>query len=172
MDIQGEITKMSTDIVNKKSKLWQYLPLEIRGLIRDGEQLVTVVDSSSTDGVSDYSYLVFPFAKAYEGFLKRLFLDLDMITEDAYYGERIRIGKILDPFYTRHEQSVYQKILRHKKGGRQISERLWRIWRHGRNQVFHYFPHNFRRLNHEEAMEIVREFISVMEAAVEVFALE
>jgi hypothetical protein len=34
------------------------------------------------------------------------------------------------------------------------------------NQVFHYFPHNFRSLTLNEALEIVHEVIGAMENAV------
>ena len=103
-------------VINRKSKLWEYLTEEIQGLISDGESLI--IESQKDDWpVSDYSYLVFPFAKAYEGFLKRLFLDLDMIREDEYYGDEIRIGRILNPFYNDKKHSVYEKLGKHKKVG-------------------------------------------------------
>ena len=159
-------------VVNRKSRLWKYLADEIKGLIVDGEHLLTLVEKSPIKGVSDYSFLVFPFAKAYEGFLKRLFLDLDMVTEDEYYGEHIRIGKVLDPFYREKDKSVYEKIKKHTQGGRELSEKLWYAWRHGRNQVFHYFPHNFRKLDYEEAFELVGRFAEAMEEVVDVFELE
>ncbi len=154
-------------VIEKSSKLWEYLPEEIQGLILDGEQLLSLVESSHISGVSDYSYIVFPFAKAYEGFLKRLFLDLDMIKEDEYYGEDIRIGQVLNPFYRDERRSIYKKILEHKKGGRQLSEALWWVWRNGRNQVFHYFPHNYKKLEYKEACDLIEKFASAMSQAAE-----
>lgn len=157
---------MVKEVIEKDSKLWEYLPKEIKGLISDGEQLLSLVDSSSGK-VSDYSYLVFPFAKAYEGFLKRLFLDVGVIKEDEYYGERIRIGRLLNPFYEDKKRSAYEGLARHKRGSKDISERLWRIWRKGRNQVFHYFPHNFRHLQYDEALDIIQEIVGSMTEAVD-----
>lgn len=152
-------------LVDRRSKLWAYLPEEIRGLISDGENLVEECPEMK-GRVSDYSHLVFPFAKGYEGFLKHLFLDLGLIREEEFYGDDIRIGRILNPYFKDKDYSVYSKLRKHSSKGSQISERLWNIWKRGRNQVFHYFPHNFRRLSEHEAQEIIKEFLGAMEEAV------
>lgn len=117
--------------------------------------------------VSDYSYLVFPFSKAYEGFLKKFFLDLGMIREDEYYGDEIRIGRILNPVFKRKGFSVFRKLKRRNSGSGEAAERLWAIWKRGRNLVFHYFPHNFRSLAFNEAVEVIKELIAAMSEAVE-----
>lgn len=153
------------EVVKKDSKLWEYLHEEIRGLVTDGEKLL--INCHTLEGnVSDYSYLVFPFAKAYEGFLKRFFLDLELIREEEFYGEDIRIGRILNPLFKKKGFSVYSKLAKHKSYNEKDAEKLWKIWKRGRNKVFHYFPHNFRRLSQEEALNIIEEFVSAMETAV------
>ena len=82
------------DIIDKKSKLWIYMPEEIRGLILDGEFLL--LDCHATSGkVSDYSYLVFPFSKAYEGFLKQIFLDMGLIREEDFYVIPLPMSQLL-----------------------------------------------------------------------------
>ena len=151
-------------IIKRDSKLWNYFPEEIQGLIVDGEHLM--VDCHSlTSKVSDYSYLVFPFAKAYEGFLKNFFLDLGLIKEDEFYGDDIRIGRILNPIFMEKAFSVYTKLKKTKGVDESVPGMLWESWKKGRNQVFHYFPHNFRRLSKEEAAEIINDFVQAMEAA-------
>ena len=89
-----------------------------------------------------------------------------MIREDEYYSDDIRIGRILNPRFTHEKNSVYKKLLVHSKGGEVLVEKLWNVWRKGRNRVFHYFPHNFRKLSYAEALEIIKEELSVMEAVV------
>ncbi len=154
-------------VIERRSKLWRYLPEEIRGLIEDGEHLL--IECHAISGkVSDYSYLVFPFAKAYEGFLKHLFLDLELIHEEDFYGDDIRIGRVLNPIFSEKKGSVYKRLKEYSSNGKKVADRLWNIWTHGRNQIFHYFPHNFRRIGNHEANEIIKEFIGSMEAAVEV----
>jgi len=154
------------DIIDKNTHVWGYLTDELKGLVSDGELLIShAQETPERHKVSDYSYLVFPFAKAYEGFLKKLFLDLKVIKESDYYGDEIRIGKLLNPYY-RKKDSVYGRLCADKRSGKELAERLWAIWRKGRNQVFHYYPHNFRRLTYNEAMDIVLEFVDAMYAAV------
>lgn len=150
------------EVISKDSTLWKYLEEDLKGLILDGEHLIT---QENRAGVSDYSYLVFPFSKAYEGFLKRFFLDLDLIREDEYYGDTIRIGRILNPLFIKKKFSVYKR-LRGMPGTEDVAEKLWDIWKRGRNLVFHYFPHNFRKLSYEEALEIISELIEAMNLAV------
>lgn len=152
----------------RKSVLWDYLTAEQRGLIEDGELLVEQAHKMP-HGVSDYSYLVFPFSKAYEGFLKKLFLDMKLMRPEDYYGEDIRIGKILNPHFIKEHGSIYNRVCKgvDKNGENKVAARLWGTWKKGRNLVFHYFPHNFRRLSFTEAKEIIEEIIGSMNYAME-----
>lgn len=152
-------------LVDRTSKLWEYLSEELRGLIQDGEVLLDHADANRNI-ISDYSYLVFPFSKAYEGFLKMFYLDLNLIREDEYFSDDIRIGRILNPDYIRDNEHIYKNSCLLRNGGSSLSARLWNIWKKGRNRVFHYFPHNFRKLNYEEALEIINELINAMTEAV------
>lgn len=153
------------ELIDKNSILWNYLSEGQQGLIAEGELLANDLDlHPDFRKVSDYSYLVFPFAKAYEGFIKKLLLDLDLITEADYYGEEIRVGRILNPHFI-NQKSVYGKMCLNS-GVDPVSEKLWKMWKKGRNEVFHYFPHNFRKLEYSEALEIIREMLDVMTEAV------
>lgn len=152
-------------LVEKDSVLWKYLPTEIQGLINDGEILLDHAQEHISD-ISDYSYLVFPFAKAYEGFLKRLFLDLNLIREDQYYGDDIRIGRILNPHFISEKENVFDKVCSHAGNGTDVAMQMWRAWKNGRNEVFHYFPHNFRRLTFEEASKIITELVEAMKVGI------
>jgi len=157
-------------IIDKQTYLWSYLSDEQKGLILDGEQLLS--DSKHLSSISDYSFLVFPFAKAFEGFLKKLFLELGLIGEDEYYGDDIRIGKLLSPYFMKkHEGSLYKKLCLGKYAGKELTEDLWKAWKKGRNLVFHYFPHNFRKLTFDEALEIINDFGRIMARSVEKCAI-
>ena len=153
--------------VNRTSILWEYLSEELQGLISDGEILFSEAEDPMAKGkISDFSYLVFPFSKAYEGFLKKLFLDLNLMREDEYYSDDIRIGRILNPHYIDDHYKKYKNICLRPGTNEDLSVRLWEVWRKGRNQVFHYFPHNFRHLSFDEASEIISSILSVMEESV------
>ena len=154
-------------LIERNTSLWHYLPDEIQGLVADGETLVNfVLSSDKSPEISDFSFMVFPFAKAYEGFLKKLFLDIGMIRPDEYYGDDIRIGRILNPSYLAEKGNVFAKFCENYPDKKQLSRTLWDAWKQGRNSVFHYFPHNFKKLDFEEAMNLIRGFVDAMEEAI------
>lgn len=159
--------------IDKTSFFWNYLSEGQRGLIEEGLYLLEDVKNHPDVRITDYSYLVFPFAKAYEGFLKKLFLDLGFIPKNVYEGDHFRIGRALNPHLEkklRHE-SVYDRISSHT-GNTQLADKLWSIWKKGRNLVFHYFPHNLRALTLTDAENIIEEMLSVMTKATEESKLE
>ena len=155
------------EVFNKEGTLWNYLPTEIKGLLEDGETILSFVERyHKEEPLSDYSFMVFPFSKAYEGFLKRFLLDSGLIKEEDYYSDDIRIGRILNPNFIRERSNVFNKLCDKSKDGKDVPKRLWMVWKRGRNLVFHYFPHNFRRLGYEEALEIINEIADAMDSAV------
>ncbi len=153
--------------IDKSSFLWKYLSDGQKGLIDEGIYLLNDLKEHPDENITDYSYLVFPFAKAYEGFLKKFFLDSGFISAKEYGSDHFRIGRALNPQLERQLRrwSAYDKIVR-KCGDRELADELWNVWKRGRNQVFHYFQHNLRALALSEAEEIINEMLSVMDRAI------
>ena len=149
-------------MLDKSSFLWQYLSTHQKELIEDGEKLF-VAAKTQGEPLHDYSYLVFPYAKAYEGFLKKLFFDLGFIDEQTYRGERFRIGRALNPSLERalRYESIYDKLVGFC-GSRELANELWQVWKKGRNLLFHYFPHNINKITLHEAQNIRDEMLSAM----------
>jgi hypothetical protein len=154
---------------------WNYVEADLQELLVASEFLVNVVKSWGGDLPSgsrvfhDYSFVVFPAAKAYEGFLKKLFLDLGFISNEDYSGKRFRIGKALNPFLDdrfRNKESVYDKIVKHC-GGKELADELWDAWTKGRNLVFHWFPEDKRAVSFTEAEEKIKLIINAMDRAFE-----
>lgn len=154
-------------IIPTESNLWQYLSPEQQKLAADGQLLLEDRQLHPNEQISDYSYLVFPYAKLYEGFLKQLFRDLAVIADRDYRSDHFRIGKVLSPNLVRRlgPRSAYGQIER--RFGRDLADRLWHAWKEARNLVFHYFPHNYRALTQAEALKLVRLTAAAMSAAVE-----
>ncbi len=150
-----------------ESKLWQYLSDDQRVLARDGEFLIADTDRHHNQFPTDYSYLVFPFAKMYEGFLKQLFLDLSIITVKEFRSDHYRVGKTLSPNLVGmlKFRSAFGQI--ETRFGSDLAIQLWQTWKNGRNLVFHYFPHNYRSLNLEQAKITVQRIVDAMNRAVE-----
>lgn len=144
-------------------KLTEFLKPELLPLWADGEKLV----ASAGGGFSDYSFVVFPFAKVYEGFLKKLFLQIGAITENQYNNDRWRVGRALNPQLERelrHTESIYDRLAALCQGAI-LPEALWEAWKHGRNQVFHFWPGKSAPLSMERAKEIIGAIEKAMEMA-------
>ncbi|MBI2036160.1 hypothetical protein HYT17_00780 [Candidatus Microgenomates bacterium] len=151
-------------MIDKRQVLWQYLSAHQKELIEDGEQLF--FHAGELAEIHDYSYLVFPYAKAYEGFLKKLFFDLKFIDESTYRGDRFRIGKALNPSLEKRlrHNSIFDKLVLYC-GGQELANELWQVWKKGRNLLFHYFPHNEHKITLIEAENIRDEILLAMKKA-------
>ncbi len=144
-------------------EFWQYIPQEQKDLILEGQYLMNDIIKEHAYRFKDYSFLIFPFAKAYEGFLKRLFKDIGFISHLDYISDHLRLGKLMSPNLMGQlgDRSLYKKIS--AAAGDELAGKIWDMWKVGRNQIFHYFPHNLKAVSFEEAEGIVNKFIEVME---------
>ncbi len=148
---------------------WDYLEEDLQGLIKES---LFLAEKSETwkQKFHDYSFVVFPAAKAYEGFLKKLFLDMGFITNNDYYGKRFRIGKALNPSLDRRrfrrKQGVYNKLVNYC-GGRDLADGMWSTWKECRNSLFHWFPDEKNVVNLPEAKQKVVLILNTMDAAFE-----
>ena len=116
----------------------------------------------------DYSFIVFPMAKAYEGFLKKYFYDLGLISLAMYNDKHFRIGRSLNPDIhpsRRENDWVYGGLV--EICGTEVSRNLWETWLSCRNQLFHYFPTFEKRLSLEESGKHLEQLAAAMETAVE-----
>ena len=152
----------------EKKNWWGYLEKDLQGLLREATLLIEKV-SLWDEKFPDYSFVVFPAAKAYEGFLKRLFLDRGFISENDYYGKRFRVGKALNPSLEkrlRAKESVYDKIVQFC-GGKDLADKMWNTWKVCRNLLFHWFPKEKNAINFDQSKERVALIIETIDAAFE-----
>lgn len=118
--------------------------------------------------VVDYGYLIYPAAKAYEGFLKSFFYKHGLIDSYMYKSEHFRIGKAINPDLPqkyREDGWVYDDLAR--LFGDDIPERLWSTWRKCRNHVFHYKPDKLRLYTLVEAQIKIELIFSAIALTVE-----
>lgn len=149
--------------ISHDSPLWEYLSEQQRVLADDGAFLWADSARHINEEPTDYSYIVFPYAKLFEGFLKQAFLDLGIIRKQEYFSEKYRIGKALSPTLVPRlgDKSAYKLLT--KRYGVNLAEELFVTWKEGRNLVFHYFPHNYRSLSRENAGKTIDLLITTME---------
>lgn len=146
---------------------WNYLSEHQKDLIREGDFLMREVIPKTHHQFKDYSFLIFPYAKAYEGYLKQLFLDIGFISHLDYISDHFRLGKFLSSHLVGNlgDASLYKQI--HMSSTRNLAEDIWQTWKLGRNQIFHYYPHNTRLVTYEDAIDISNTILQVMEKAYE-----
>lgn len=145
---------------------WNYIDRDLKELLKESELLVDHVSEWEMK-FHDYAFVVFPAAKAFEGFLKTLFHDLGFINDDDYYGKRFRIGRALNPALEprfREEESVYDKLEEFCQG-KELPEALWTMWKRGRNMSFHWFPNEQNAISFEESKQLVNEIFDTMDLA-------
>lgn len=144
--------------------LQSFLENDLYALWTDGERLL----ASASGGFHDYSFVIFPFAKVYEGFLKKLLFRIGAIDERQYQNDRWRVGRALNPQLEkdlRGSESVYDRLVQYCGGGHELADSLWEAWRDGRNRIFHYFPDEYKTLSFLEAKDIVIKIEKAMEMA-------
>ena len=151
---------------NLKNKPWyDYLEEDLRELLEESFELIQKVPSWQ-DGFHDYSFIVFPAAKAYEGFLKKMFFDLKFIGENEYFGTHFRIGKALNPQLEerfRETEGVYDKLVVLDDGKKDLGDLLWDTWKNCRNLVFHWFPDEKRAITFDDAKDRVGKVINAID---------
>lgn len=143
---------------------WNYLEEDLQELLKEAFLLLEIFEKDTASTFHDYSFIVFPAAKAYEGFLKKVFLDLGFISRQDYFGRRWRVGKALNPYLEKEfrQESIYDKIVRFC-GGKDLADQLWQTWRLCRNLIFHWFPDEKRVISLTEARSRILMIIKVFD---------
>lgn len=144
-------------------QFWNYLSQPQKDLILEGQYLMNDVVRHGNYHFKDYSFLIFPFAKAYEGFLKQIFRDVKFISHLDYISDHLRLGKLLSPNLIERlgDRSLYLKLQQSTTTA--MAEEIWHVWKIGRNEIFHYFPHNLKAVTFPQAETLVNEIVDSME---------
>jgi hypothetical protein len=122
-------------------------------------------ERASMDTFEHYGFLVFPAAKAYEGYLKNYLYTMGLVTEHQVYSEHFRIGKALNPDLPksyRKDDWVFERLS--TTCGEKTAGLLWEAWREGRNKVFHFNDGHESLSLVEAEMKIDMIFAAIAEA--------
>lgn len=163
---------------NISEELMRFLPDMQKEFIADSLQLLEyhfacqhqeeagVAAAHQMPDFYDHSFIVFPLAKAYEGFLKYFFFQMHIITKEQYHSHKFRIGRSFNPDLPekfRDNEWLFDDVA--KFCSREMALEMWDIWLTGRNHLFHYFPDERHVLTLDQARKKVQEFLHVMERA-------
>lgn len=144
---------------------WNQLEPDLQSLFEQSVELTRRVKYWDQN-FDDYSFIVFPAAKAYEGFLKNFFLDMGFITKEQYLGRKFRIGRALNPDLEkkyRIKEGVYDKLTKYCKSP-DLSEKLWNTWKESRNKLFHWFANEANIVSYPEAKERIEMIVDSIDS--------
>lgn len=147
----------------KEKEWWTYLGEDLQALLTQSLYLCKIAKEFDS---RDYSFVIFPAAKAYEGFLKKLFYELGFINDDEYFGKHFRIGKSLNPNLPKEirKYGVHTKLIAYT-GSKELADQLWETWRICRNLTFHWFPEEKNAISLSEASEGINMIINSIDKA-------
>jgi hypothetical protein len=134
------------------------LPTDLQKLIRQSYELFQREVRMSSH-FFDYSFILFPIAKAYEGYLKKFLHDQQMITLATYQSKRFRIGRSLNPDIRgdqRDEWWLYDDLV--ALCGEELARDVWSGWIECRNHIFHYYvgsTNNFTLTQVQKKVELL-----------------
>lgn len=152
---------------HKNQPWFQYLSQEQKHLVNDAFALLDLHKQNDYH-LHDYAFIVFPMAIAYEGFLKKFFFELNLISERQYNGDYFRIGKSLNPDLPKRFQDdewVWDNIS--ELCSTDLANQLWNTWKDCRNRLFHFFPHLSKDhiISISQAQDSINQLQSTMQAA-------
>ncbi|MCX7997185.1 MAG: hypothetical protein N2691_05555 [Patescibacteria group bacterium] len=144
---------------------WNYLSIPQQDLIIEGNYLKDQIINDAEYSFKDYSFLVFPFSKAYEGYLKQIFLDVGFISHLDYVSDHFRVGKMLSPNLREKngERSIYTQIERSISA--EFADEVWSTWKLHRNEILHYYPHNLKAITFQTADYVAKKILQTMQNA-------
>jgi len=135
--------------LDEQQPWFQYLTPDQKALVRQSFVLLNRERTNRQPAFTDYSFVIFPLANAYE-------------------SDHFRIGKSLNPDLSpryRDPDWVVDRLDRlcGTIKSQSYSQLLWQTWKACRNQLFHYFPHHQRSLSLKEAEDRLGQLIQTME---------
>lgn len=149
--------------------LYDFLSQESRRLARESLSLIEwLALPAARPPIKDFSFAVFPIAKAYEGFLRDYFYQVGLLTEKEYQDKHFRIGRSFNPDLPnklRNEDWIYDDVA--GACSEKVARDLWDAWVQSRNHLFHYYAHGKYQVTYEGAISRISQLIQAMEAALE-----
>ncbi len=97
--------------------------------------------------LSDYSFIVFPLAKAYEGILKKILVKTGVLTEaELLQNPNITINRFYNPL----EKGAIYQTLKDKTRDKVIPHVIFSVYQECRNQILHYDQYRDNRIDNIE----------------------
>jgi hypothetical protein len=152
---------------------YEYLTEAMQDLVGEAFYLLEKHEMEAF-GFHDYSFVVFPAAKAYEGFVKKYIVDLGILPLAKVNSRLFRVGKSLNPALPpkfRNKTWIYDDLKSFCQElddkGENTAELMWEAWQQGRNKLFHFFPGHEEFISLTVARHKLELIVEAMKMAVE-----
>ena len=150
----------------RETTWWGFLDEGQKDLVMQSWQLLEMAGGGKQ--FHDYSYVVFPMAKAYEGFLKKWFYSLGLIDKATYEGHKFRLGKALNPDLPEKYRSDWWMFgPLEERYGEKLPQQLWLAWKECRNLLFHFFPQHTHFIAIADAKERLEQLSAAMAVTIQ-----
>lgn len=113
---------------------------------------------------ADYGFIVFPMAKAFEGYMKDWLMHQGLISHQTWSSQRFRLGRALNPDVAPPQRDhwwLYDDVSR--VCGKELARMIWTSWLECRNHVFHYFPDASKAMDLADAEACLLQLNQTME---------
>ena len=118
-----------------------------------------------------YSFVVFPMAKAYEGFIKLYLKKTGILNRSDYIDVKFRIGRALNPDISdRHKDEWWLFDDLERACGKDTARAMWNAWIECRNHVFHFYFDDEIEMDLEEAKNKLIQMNTAMAKAMQCLA--
>lgn len=117
--------------------------------------------------LSDYSIIILPIAKVYEGILKKILVEAEIIGEEEIrINPGINVGHYFNPV---GNNKIFNHIKDHARD-RVVPHIIYATYQECRNQILHYDPHKDNRIKNIEDVEFyVKRIMHAIDKAYETF---
>jgi len=133
----------------QSKELDEFVGTDLLELYLDANRLFSTIRESETI-FSDYSFIVFPLAKVYEGVLKKILVQVNLIKE----GELLENPDIsINAYFNPIGNEKIKNVLRDKTRDKAIPFVIYSTYQECRNQILHYDPYRDNRLKTIEDAE-------------------
>jgi len=137
---------------------YEYLDESMKDLV-DMAYYIYDREAMRSEELHDYSFVVFPMAKAFEGYLKKYLHDIGLISTKEMMSKHLRIGSSLNPDLPkifRREGWLVDDLTRFcqrstEAAHHKLADLLWNTWVKCRNRLFHYYPEHIEFISLSEA---------------------
>ncbi len=119
---------------------------------------------------ASYSFVVFPMAKAYEGFLKTYLHKVGILPRPGYNEYKFRIGRALNPDISpQHKDEWWLFDDLEQVCSQKVARDMWNAWVQCRNKLFHFYFDDEVPLLLPGAKKKLQQMSDAMDQAMECF---